>query len=140
MSVEKAIEQYTDMMEKSFLKLPSDQKWILVSLLDEQLGNNPNSIAKVYSAISPVPYSKPIDMLLEELDEAFIRIKDISHIGYDVTGSERRIGWVHPSYRDLVIDSLSEDQLMRIRYLEQSGMATYERNLRIMRRKFRLAQ
>jgi hypothetical protein len=34
--VEKAIEQYTEMMEKSFLKLPIDQKWILVCLLDER--------------------------------------------------------------------------------------------------------
>jgi hypothetical protein len=118
--VQKAIEQYTDMMQKSFTKLPDDRKWLLISLLDERNADNPKAVAAKFATISPVVASKPIPELLNELDEAFIK--------FDAKTSDRRFSvtrpltWVHPSYRDLVIDALNAEKKMAIRYLEYGGM------------------
>jgi hypothetical protein len=121
--VEKALEQYTEMMEKSFLKLPEEQKWILVCLLDERGTRSPDKIAQLFKIVSPVNNSKPIKVLLDELEEAFIRIVKISFSPFAESVEHTYIEWVHPSYRDLVIDALSTHRSMRLRYIEFGGVA-----------------
>jgi hypothetical protein len=69
-----------------------------------------------------VPSSKPIETLIDELDEAFIRVTRLPKRALPV---RMQIGWVHPSYRDLVIDFLRKDRIMRLRYLERGGMPAF---------------
>ena len=120
-SVEKAIEQYTEMMEKSFIKLPDEQKWILICLLDERNIHSPEKIEANFRKISPVGPTRPFEILLDELDEAFIRISDVPKYLRGYIGI-KTIAWIHPSYRDLVIESISKNPAMRFRYLDQGGM------------------
>lgn len=120
-SVEKAIEQYTEMMEKSFIKLPDQQKWILICLLDERKINSPDKVEADFLKISTVGPTRPFQVLLDELDESFIRISDVPKFLRRQIGL-KTISWIHPSYRDLVIESLSKNPAMRFRYLEQGGM------------------
>jgi hypothetical protein len=119
--VEKAIEQYTDMMEKSFLKLPDDRKWVLICLLDEQGVKTPKDVDRAFASISPVHNSKSVIELLDELDEAFIRVEPLKG-PYGIV-FRRPLSWVHPSYRDLVINAVSADKEMRLRYIAHGGMA-----------------
>jgi hypothetical protein len=55
------------------------------------------------------------------LDEAFIRISDAPVFLRKFIGP-KLIAWIHPSYRDLVIESISKNPGMRLRYLERGGM------------------
>jgi hypothetical protein len=119
--VEKAIEQYTEMMQKSFAKLPEDRKWILVCMLDEGHVNDAKQVERAFTKLSPVANSKPIEILLDELDEAFIKITNFPKVLQFRFGAAR-ISWVHPSYRDLVIDFVSKDRPMRLQYLKKGGL------------------
>jgi hypothetical protein len=65
---------------------------------------------------------KPIGVLLDELDEAFIRIVKLSPFEDFALPEHTHVEWVHPSYRDLVIDALSNDRSMGIRYLQSGGL------------------
>ena len=119
--VEKAIEQYTEMMQKSFAKLPEDRRWILACMLDEERANDAKQVERTFTKLSPVANSKPIEILLDELDEAFIKITKFPRALHDRYGAGR-ISWVHPSYRDLVIDFVSKDRPMRLQYLRKGGL------------------
>jgi|GEM_PF-3425030 len=110
------------MMEKSFRKLSEEQKWILVCLLNESSTNTPDRMEKNFSKISPVKGTRPFVELLDELDEAFIKIAE-SHSIFSGGVPTKTIAWIHPSYRDLVIDSLSQNPQMRLHYLKEGGIA-----------------
>jgi hypothetical protein len=123
LEVERAIEKYTDMMEKSFAKLSEDQQWILVSLLDEENVRSVAQLKAAFTKLSPNQNSKPIEALLSELDESFIRVPKTEtpeQPWYRLL--PRQIDWVHPSYRDLLIEKLSVNRDMRVRYLALGGI------------------
>jgi uncharacterized coiled-coil protein SlyX len=124
LEVEKAIEKYTEMMEKSFSKLSEEQQWILVSLLDEENVKGIDELEEAFTRLSPFQTSKPMQELLSELDESFIRVPkhDISKEPWRRL-LPRKLDWIHPSYRDLLIEKLSINRKMRVRYLTLGGIA-----------------
>jgi len=121
LEVEKAIEQYTEMMEKSFAKLSPEHQWILITLLDEEDVRTVAQLRESYEQLCPIEITKPLTKLLAELDEGFIRVPPPNE--NDIPWLRRKLDWVHPSYRDLVIERLSLDKAMRLRYLEKGDTA-----------------
>lgn len=58
----------------------------------------------------PGGLSRPPHEVIDRLTDHFLRVTPLG------------IGWVHPSFRDLVIDELTEDHAARARFLSASGM------------------
>ena len=118
------LENPTEMMRKAHSKLSAEHKWILVTLLDEQTVKTPEAAEKAFKQIAPFPSSRPFQDCLQELDEGFIRITThaavVSSLSVE-TEQTTQVGWVHPSYRDLVIDQLATSADMRLRYLKTGG-------------------
>ncbi len=117
------LERPTEMMEKAYAKLEDQQKWVLVTLLDEDRANSEESVEAVFKEISPIPNTRTIHELLSELDEGFIRISSVVRPEKSLhSWKQRKIDWVHPSYRDLIIDQLMSNRPMRLTYLRTGGV------------------
>ncbi|QMV19321.1 hypothetical protein GOB94_11985 [Granulicella sp. 5B5] len=122
-AIKSVLEQPTEMMEKAYAKLEEQQKWLLVTLLDESRVNSEAGAETAFREISPVPNTRPIGQLLSELDEGFIRLAYSKRPENDFSlRKAREIDWVHPSYRDLIIDQLMNNRTMRLRYLKVGGL------------------
>ena len=121
--VEAALKRYTDMMEKSYEKLSDEQKWVLVALLDEDNVRTEEHLHYAVQRLCPYTLEIPTERLLKELDESFLRTRHLGGFEWpNFPGLPRKLDWVHPSYRDLVIEKISLNRAMRLRYLEVGGM------------------
>ena len=98
--VEKAIENPTDRMKKSYSKLETKHKWLLIALLD--CDRNPQSAQLEIAYHRFVSAREPIDEEIQLLEEGFLQ-KTLQSKG-------AVIDWIHPSYRDLVIQELASDE------------------------------
>ncbi len=74
-AISKAISEVTSEMTKSYRALPLETQWLLAVLLDEDGSRDASAIEKLYTEISPLPLSRPIKEILDELDESFLRIR-----------------------------------------------------------------
>jgi hypothetical protein len=109
------------MMEKSFSKLSIEQQWLLVTMLDEENVRTVPQLEKAFYRLCPAELTRPFLKILAELDEGFIRVPPANE--KDIVWARRKLDWVHPSYRDLVIERLSLNKSMRTHYLDRGGVA-----------------
>lgn len=115
----------TERMRKTFAALPKAHKWFLVSLLEAGAGSERDDVSSffgmgadseresvfaLYDAHCPNDERRPADEVFDELRESF------------VTG-EDEIDWMHPSYRDLVIDELAADAGLQHGFLSSMGLS-----------------
>ena len=115
----------TERMRKTFAVLPMSHKWFLVSLLEAGAGSERDDVSSffgmgadseresvfaLYDAHCPHDARRPADEVFDELRESF------------VTG-ENEIDWMHPSYRDLVIDELTADAGLQHGFLSSMGLS-----------------
>ena len=117
--IAKTIRETTSEMTKTFKALPVESKWLLTTLLDEGNVRSMKDIDERFRQLSPVPASRPLAEMLEELDDSFVRVMRLG----SKSSAIRRWDWVHPSYRDLVVEQLSKDPTMAARYLEKGGIS-----------------
>jgi hypothetical protein len=111
--IDEAINNPTQRMKKTYDKLPSSHKWLLASLvsIDEGKAVYINQLERVYNNYCPsVDGWPPFGDVIDELMEAFIRV-------YKITSAEY-VSWIHPSYRDLVVEEISHDISVSKRLLE----------------------
>lgn len=115
--VAQAIRDPTVQTRKSYRKLTNAHRWLLISLLE---CNDPVSIdilrdifEKRHQGTSKVAFQEALDDLLG----TFIKMgpSPWAWIG-------DQIGWIHPSYRDLVIDELSSDGRLLTSFLKQLSL------------------
>lgn len=99
----RALENPTDGMKKSYHALSLDHKRMLLRILEME---RYCSVDKLLDRFRRMSSSSELDanQLLEEVKEAFVKVSDSSHAIVD---------WIHPSYRDLVIEQLREGSLRR---------------------------
>ena len=101
----------TAAMRTSFEALESEHRELLISLLDAPAGLiDEREFAAVVRRHHAGGLSRPVSELIDRLTDHFLRITPLG------------IGWVHPSWRDLVIDELREDAEARRRFLAVSGV------------------
>ena len=87
----------TDAMRTSFRALSSEHRELLISLLDAPAGLiDERELAAVVRRHHAGGLSSPPSELIDRLSDHFLRVTPLG------------IGWVHPSWRDLVIDELQE--------------------------------
>jgi hypothetical protein len=109
--VEQELASPTEAMRTSFRALEPEHRELLVSLLDAPAGLiDERELAAVVRRHHPGGLSRPVSELIDRLTDHFLRVTPLG------------IGWVHPSWRDLVIDELREDSSGRRLFLSASGV------------------
>ncbi len=106
--VRESIRNPTERMRKTFRALPPPHQWFLISVLQEGSLPLTKKVEKGYTRICPQGVVRPFPEVHKELRESFV--KDSSFMG-------PVINWIHPSYRDLVIDELESTPQMRKHFL-----------------------
>lgn len=106
--VTEAIENPTERMRKSYRQLDDAQRSVLVAMLDCERSPEINELDKARTRFEDP--RRPIQEEIELLKEGFLQ--------EPASGAERpwrkspsaaAVDWIHPSYRDLVIEELERD-------------------------------
>ena len=98
-------------MRTSFRALEAEHRELLISLLDAPAGLiDERELAAVVRRHHAGGLSRPVGELIDRLTDHFLRVTPLG------------IGWVHPSWRDLVIDELRDDPDARRRFLSASAV------------------
>jgi hypothetical protein len=101
----------TEAMAASFAALDREHRAVLVAMLDcpsALVAERELAAAARRHAEHGLPHAPP--ELLDRLADHFLRV------------SETNVGWVHPSWRDLVIDQLTSDAAGRRAFLARAGI------------------
>ena len=110
--VEAQIREPTPAMAASFRALAPEHRAVLVAMLDTPPGPVPERelISSVRRHLNEVHARAPTD-LLDRLTDHFLRLIGPSHVA-----------WVHPSWRDLVIEELATDAEARRAFLRNCSL------------------
>ncbi len=101
----------THAMRTSFRALEPEHRELLISLLDAPAGLiDERELAAVVRRHHAGGLSRPVAELIDRLTDHFLRVTPLG------------VGWVHPSWRDLVIDELRDDPEARRRFLSASAV------------------
>jgi hypothetical protein len=117
--IKEAIRNPTKQMRLAFRGLIPALKWFFVALLE--LTEDPfeihqmSKLQKLYEQYCPECDRVPFDQVTSELQEAFIKLRP------DYYGGQRA-DWIHPSYRDLVIDELVANYELRMQFFRRASM------------------
>ncbi len=109
--VRRELEFPTDAMRTSFGALGREHRELLVALLDAPAGlTDERELIAIARRHGGEGLSRPPHELIDRLTDHFLRVTSLG------------IGWVHPSWRDLVIDELCTDADARGRFLGACGV------------------
>ncbi|MGN6870355.1 MAG: hypothetical protein ACTHMY_18350 [Solirubrobacteraceae bacterium] len=109
--VEAELARPTDAMRTSFRALEEEHRELLIALLDAPAGLiDERELAVTVRRHHTGGLRRPPGELIDRLTDHFLRVTPLG------------IGWVHPSWRDLVIDELAEDGEARRRFLSACGI------------------
>ena len=97
-------------MRKSFRALGGSHKWLLIAAVEGGHGPELSEVHALFRSHSSVGAHGDPSELVDELRESFIQVQE------DFSG-QTYVAWMHPSYRDLVIEELSTDPELRNRFL-----------------------
>jgi hypothetical protein len=101
----------TEAMQTSFRALEREHRDLLVALLDAPAGLiDERELAATVRRHHAGGLSRPPGELIDRLTDHFVRVTPLG------------IGWVHPSWRDLVIDELRNDPDARRQFLAKCGV------------------
>ena len=107
--IREAISNPTDRMRKTFRALSAPHKWLLVGMLECGRWAKSTAVQSAYDAHCPADIRRDFADTADELRESFINRRSIENTIV--------LSWVHPSYRDLVIEELSSDTAFRQGFL-----------------------
>jgi len=116
-AIRAAIDHPTDRMQRAFSKLDDSQKWLLIALLDCGRMPTKGEVEESFRRFCEV--RRPVAEEIEILDGTFV----------EQTG--RGIEWIHPSYRDLVIQELERDESRGALFLESCSLTGLELSISV---------
>ena len=99
----------TERMRKTFSSLSAAHKWLLITLLEAGTRLSRPALLALYAGRCPVECRRAGGEVLDELREAFIK-------------GDAEVDWMHPSYRDLVIDELARASGLQQSFLSSTGL------------------
>jgi hypothetical protein len=106
------IREPTDAMTASFGALADDHRALLMALLDTPPGPvSERDLVAAFRRHSALGFARQPAEIVDRLTDHFLRVV----VGAGVT-------WVHPSWRDLVIEQLVEDEASRRSFLRSSSL------------------
>lgn len=112
-------------MRVTFEKLLPAYKWFLVGLLQVRdaeesplirISGNVEQLHSLYDAYCPDVDHEPFETIMEHLTEAFVKVRKTEYYG------SRVVDWIHPSYRDLVIEELVQNADLRSTFLRRASL------------------
>jgi len=111
-------------MRSSYEALTSPQKWLLISLLEGGYGCRKEKLRNLYEKHLGQIAGEPFGRLVEELSEGFLRIhhEDEWEFGGIKMKVHDSVSWIHPSYRDLVIEELANDTALKQQFLRSTNL------------------
>lgn len=109
-----AIKRPTDRMLKSFRSLPKDHQLFLYSCLDFEQEMFLATVAASVTRIFDGTLSIEPQRLASDLTDHFLYQPD-----KNLKFSEASVTWIHPSWRDLIIDSLAAARIERKAFLSK---------------------
>jgi hypothetical protein len=110
-SIDAALRHPTEAMRSSLGALEGEHRDLLVALLDAPAGwVSERDLARALRRHHPGGLTRAPHELIDRLADHFLRV------------SEGNVGWVHPSWRDLVIDDLAGNPEARRRFLRAAGI------------------
>ena len=109
--LERELASPTEAMRTSFRALEDEHRELLIALLDAPSGLiDERQLAATIRRHHSGGLSRPPGELIDRVTDHFLRITPLG------------IGWVHPSWRDLVINELREDAGARGRFLDACAL------------------
>jgi hypothetical protein len=106
------IREPTEAMAASFRALADDHRALLLALLDTPPGPvSERDLVAAFRRHSAIGFTRQPAEIVDRLTDHFLR---------DVAGAG--VSWVHPSWRDLVIEQLVEDDVSRRSFLRSSSL------------------
>jgi hypothetical protein len=124
LAVREALRNPTKQMRVAFEKLPPAYKWFLVALLEIpdaedsnliRISGNAEKLQTLYDAYCPDADHEPFKTVMDHLTEAFVKARTTDWGGTVVD-------WIHPSYRDLVIEELIQNADLRNTFLRRASL------------------
>ena len=109
--LERELASPTEAMRTSFRALGTEHRRLLIALLDAPGGLvDERELTATLRRHHAGGLSRPPDELIDRLTDHFLRVTPLG------------IGWVHPSWRDLVINELRDDAAARRHFLSACGL------------------
>jgi hypothetical protein len=121
--IREVIANPTERIKTTFRALPASHKWALFAMLEVGMGAHLKKMAESYSRLCPEVDQEPFGDVLDQLTESFIKRHIDSNPFYDGEETHEILTWIHPSYRDLVIDELARDAALSNRFLGLTTLA-----------------
>jgi hypothetical protein len=117
-AISEEISNPTKQIKITFKALSPAHKWFLIAMLE--IGDNWYDLKDIYEDYCPASQHEPYRDVVEHLTESFVRTHET------ITSKAKAIliprDWMHPSYRDLVIDQLTENAELRTRFLQRASL------------------
>lgn len=122
LAVKEALRNPTKQMRVTFQRLPPAYKWFLVSLLEvpqspKTVGGNVSGLRDLYEAYCPDEVHEPFNAVMDHLTEAFVKVRKSEY-----SWGGPIVDWIHPSYRDLVIEELIQESGLRHTFLRRASL------------------
>lgn len=111
----------TERTKTTFRALPPGHKWALIAMLEVGLTPTLKETSESYSRLCPEQDQEPFEDVLDQLTESFIKRTRQPALSGD--GPTEILSWIHPSYRDLVIDELMREASLSNRFLSYTHLA-----------------
>ena len=80
-----------------------------------EIRGNLSELRVLYEADCPEVNHEPFEKVVQHLTEAFVKLRKTEW-------KKPSIDWIHPSYRDLVIDELIQDSSLRTTFLRRASL------------------
>lgn len=112
-----SIRHPTTRMRKTFDALSASHKWCLLSLLEIEGLATLDKLESLFVRREIKSGRLPFRQVIEELNEAFVSVKNLEN-----PKLKGIVDWIHPSYRDLVIDELTNDPDLRRGFLRTMSL------------------
>jgi hypothetical protein len=111
-AIERELREPTPQMAASYHALSGEQQALLLAMLDSPAGPVPErDLARAARRHTDGPLQRSPAELVDRLADHFLRVVPPSSVA-----------WVHPSWRDLLIDELGGDAGARLRFLQRCGL------------------
>lgn len=115
-AIREGINNPTASMRKSYRALPEEYRWLLIARLRNDAYTESGLLPAYEAYVGPVTRSD-FHRRLDDMDGTFLRHCP-DFFGNQATG---HLDWVHPSFRDLVIDHLAEDLKTQEHFWSHAG-------------------
>lgn len=129
-SVAEAIENPTERMRKSYRRLGDEERSVLVAMLDCERSPTIDEVEQARARFQEP--RRPIQEEMDLLKEGFLQESAPNASGlWKRTQVTAGVDWIHPSYRDLVIEELERDAAASERFLENCSWTGLQLTLSI---------